>query len=159
MYCRIDNDIYSTVDACPNAMEMRKAIERLKHGELINVQDLETSLFWKFGKFTSRDGETLDPNRGKENANSLPPTYDPEPEVVNDDEASSKEKEIDKLMALISMSLKKIYKPTKNNLRTSLNSMNINVDNTLRTNKGTSKRMQESKKAKGFSLSQGKDVA
>nr|GFD00682.1 hypothetical protein [Tanacetum cinerariifolium] len=27
---RIDNDIYSTVDACPNAREMWKAIERLK---------------------------------------------------------------------------------------------------------------------------------
>nr|GEY57994.1 hypothetical protein [Tanacetum cinerariifolium] len=51
----IDNDIYSTVDACPNACEMWKAIERLKHGESINVQDLETNLYWKFGKFTSRD--------------------------------------------------------------------------------------------------------
>ncbi|GJT64811.1 hypothetical protein Tco_1016291 [Tanacetum coccineum] len=29
----IDNDIYSTVDACPNAIEMWKAIERLKQGE------------------------------------------------------------------------------------------------------------------------------
>nr|GEU31140.1 hypothetical protein [Tanacetum cinerariifolium] len=27
----IDNDIYSTIDACPNACEMWKAIERLKH--------------------------------------------------------------------------------------------------------------------------------
>nr|GEX76743.1 hypothetical protein [Tanacetum cinerariifolium] len=32
----IDNDIYSTVDACPNACEMWKAIERLKQGESIN---------------------------------------------------------------------------------------------------------------------------
>nr|GFC03136.1 hypothetical protein [Tanacetum cinerariifolium] len=40
----IDNDIYSTVDACPNACEMWKAIERLKQGESINVQDLETNL-------------------------------------------------------------------------------------------------------------------
>ncbi|GJU96728.1 hypothetical protein Tco_1321484 [Tanacetum coccineum] len=51
----IDNDIYSTVDACPNACKMWKAIERLKQGELINVQDLETNLYWEFGKFTSRD--------------------------------------------------------------------------------------------------------
>nr|GEX85926.1 hypothetical protein [Tanacetum cinerariifolium] len=51
----IDNDIYSTVDACPNACEMWKAIERLKQGESINVQDLETNLYWEFGKFTSRD--------------------------------------------------------------------------------------------------------
>nr|GEX22115.1 hypothetical protein CTI12_AA453190 [Tanacetum cinerariifolium] len=51
----IDNDIYSTVDACPNACETWKAIERLKQGESINVQDLETNLYWEFGKFTSRD--------------------------------------------------------------------------------------------------------
>nr|GEU80876.1 hypothetical protein [Tanacetum cinerariifolium] len=56
----IDNDIYSTVDACPNACEMWKAIERLKQGESINVQDLETNLFWEFGKFTSQDGESLE---------------------------------------------------------------------------------------------------
>nr|GFC16213.1 hypothetical protein [Tanacetum cinerariifolium] len=41
----IDNDIYSTVDVCPNACEMWKVIERLKQGESINVQDLETNLF------------------------------------------------------------------------------------------------------------------
>nr|GFB91861.1 hypothetical protein [Tanacetum cinerariifolium] len=40
----IDNDIYSTVDACPSACEMWKAIERLKQGESLNVQDLETNL-------------------------------------------------------------------------------------------------------------------
>nr|GEW75144.1 hypothetical protein [Tanacetum cinerariifolium] len=56
----IDNDIYSTVDVCPNVREMWKAIERLKQGESINVQDLETNLFWEFGKFTSLDGESLE---------------------------------------------------------------------------------------------------
>nr|GEY61411.1 retrovirus-related Pol polyprotein from transposon TNT 1-94 [Tanacetum cinerariifolium] len=56
----IDNDIYSTVDACPNACEMWKSIERLKQGESINVQDLKTNLYWEFGKFTSQDGESLE---------------------------------------------------------------------------------------------------
>nr|GEU40862.1 hypothetical protein [Tanacetum cinerariifolium] len=56
----IDNDIYSTVDACLNACEMWKAIERLKQGESINVQDLETNLHWEFGKFTSQNGESLE---------------------------------------------------------------------------------------------------
>ncbi|GJX63218.1 retrovirus-related pol polyprotein from transposon TNT 1-94 [Tanacetum coccineum] len=56
----IDNDIYSTVDACLKVCEMWKAIERLKQGESINVQDLETKLYWEFGKFTSRDGESLE---------------------------------------------------------------------------------------------------
>ncbi|GJX83585.1 hypothetical protein Tco_0333066 [Tanacetum coccineum] len=41
----IDNDIYSIVDACPNACKMWKAIERLKQGESINVQDLETNFY------------------------------------------------------------------------------------------------------------------
>ncbi|GKE85662.1 hypothetical protein Tco_1559404 [Tanacetum coccineum] len=54
----IDNDIYSIVDACPNACEMWKALERLKQSESFNVQDLETNLYWEFGKFTSRDGES-----------------------------------------------------------------------------------------------------
>ncbi|GKE88440.1 hypothetical protein Tco_1565915 [Tanacetum coccineum] len=55
---RTDNDIYSIVDVCPNSMEIWKSIERLKQGESINVQDLETNLYWEFGKFISRDGET-----------------------------------------------------------------------------------------------------
>ncbi|GJZ98827.1 hypothetical protein Tco_0671280 [Tanacetum coccineum] len=33
----IDNGIYSTVDAYPNACEVWKAIKRLKQGESINV--------------------------------------------------------------------------------------------------------------------------
>ncbi|GJU90132.1 gag-pol polyprotein [Tanacetum coccineum] len=49
----------------------------------------------------------------------------------------SMEKEIDKLMALISLSFKKIYKPTNNNLRTSSNTSRANQDNTLRINRGT----------------------
>ncbi|GJV89538.1 hypothetical protein Tco_1533476 [Tanacetum coccineum] len=45
------------------------------------------------------------------------------------------DKEIAKLMALISTSFKKIYKPTINNLRTSLNTRNKNIDNTLRSDR------------------------
>nr|GFC69833.1 hypothetical protein [Tanacetum cinerariifolium] len=101
----IDNDIYSTVDACPNACEMWKAIERLKQGESINVQDLETNLFWEFGKFTSLDGESLESyysrmhqaatkKREKVIVNSPQPIDDQKPSMV-DDEDTSKEKEID----------------------------------------------------------------
>ncbi|GJY73294.1 hypothetical protein Tco_0477725 [Tanacetum coccineum] len=248
----IDNDIYSTVDACPNACEMWKAIERLKQGESINVQDLETNLYWEFGKFTSRDGESLESyysrfykmmnelvrnqchvtnhqvnvqfllqlqpewqrfvtlvkqsqelktvsyhklydilkqhqnevneiraerlartanplalvaqqqpvyhhqnhptqntkysstrsqqstrNRGKAIVTSSAPTYDPEPAKVTKDEEVSKEKEIDKIMALISLLFKKIYKPTNNNLRTSSNTSRANQDSSTRINRGT----------------------
>ncbi|GJY58314.1 retrovirus-related pol polyprotein from transposon TNT 1-94 [Tanacetum coccineum] len=248
----IDNDIYSTVDACPNACEMWKAIERLKQGESINVQDLETNLYWEFGKFTSRDGESLESyysrfykmmnelvrnqcdvtnhqvnvqfllqlqpewqrfvtlvkqsqelktvsyhklydilkqhqnevneiraerlartanplalvaqqqpvyhpqnhpthnnqysssrsqqstrNRGKAIVNSSAPIYDQEPATVTVDDEISKEKEIDKLMDLIYLSFKKIYKPTNNNLRTSSNTSRANQDNSPRINRGT----------------------
>nr|GEU69730.1 hypothetical protein [Tanacetum cinerariifolium] len=119
---RIDNDIYSTVDACPNACEMWKEIERLEQGESINVQDLETNLYWEFRKFTSQDAIV----------NSLQPIYDQEPSMVTEDDETSKDKEIDKLMALISLLFKKIYKPTNNNLRTSSNTNRANQDNSPR---------------------------
>nr|GEW34042.1 retrovirus-related Pol polyprotein from transposon TNT 1-94 [Tanacetum cinerariifolium] len=220
----IDNDIYSTVDACPNACEMWKAIERLKQGESTNVQDLETNLYWEFGKFTSQDGESLESyysrfykmmneliknqcdsqelktvsyhklydilkqyqnevneiraeriartanplalvaqqqpvynpqnhpthytqnsstrsqqaatrNRGKAIVNSPTPIYNQEPFMVAEDDEMSKDKEIDKLMPLISLSFKKIYKPTNNNLRTSSNTSRANYDNSLRINR------------------------
>nr|GFB84006.1 hypothetical protein [Tanacetum cinerariifolium] len=228
---------------------MWKVIERLKQGESINVQDLETNLFWEFGKFTSLDGESLESyysrfyklmneltrnkckvtnhqvnvqfllqlqpewrrfmtlvkqsqelkhvsyhklydimkehqhevneiraekiarvanplalvaqqqqvyhpqthpthynqhsltrthqaatkNRGKAVVKSPQPIYDQKPSMVDDDdEDTSKEKEIDKLMALISLSFKKIYKPTNNNLRTSSNTSRANQDNSPR---------------------------
>nr|GEV64906.1 hypothetical protein [Tanacetum cinerariifolium] len=47
--------LVAEVDACPNACEMWKAIEKLTQGESINVQDLETNLYWESRKFTSRD--------------------------------------------------------------------------------------------------------
>nr|GFB25630.1 hypothetical protein [Tanacetum cinerariifolium] len=55
--------------------------------------------------------------------------------MVDDDDETSKDKEIDKLMALISLSFKKIYKPTNNNLRTSSNTSRANQDNSPRINK------------------------
>ncbi|GJW26265.1 hypothetical protein Tco_0040076 [Tanacetum coccineum] len=56
----IGDEIYSTVDACNTANEMWTAIERLQQGESLNVQDVKTNLFWEFGKFTSRDGESME---------------------------------------------------------------------------------------------------
>ncbi|GKD19185.1 hypothetical protein Tco_1208343 [Tanacetum coccineum] len=56
----IGDEIYSSVDACNTANEMWIAIERLQQGESLNVQDVKTNLFWEFGKFTSRDGESME---------------------------------------------------------------------------------------------------
>ncbi|GJZ49258.1 hypothetical protein Tco_0603448 [Tanacetum coccineum] len=90
-------------------------------------------------------------NRGKAIINYPPPIYDQEPKVVVEDDALSKEKEIDKLMALFSLSFKKIYKPT-NNLRNLSNTSRANQDNNSRTNRGTGKGMSETKTSKGFKL-------
>ncbi|GKE69038.1 hypothetical protein Tco_1527110, partial [Tanacetum coccineum] len=56
----IGDEIYSTIDACKIANEMWIAIERLQQGVSLNVQDVKTNLFWEFGKFTSRDGESME---------------------------------------------------------------------------------------------------
>ncbi|GJS92996.1 retrovirus-related pol polyprotein from transposon TNT 1-94 [Tanacetum coccineum] len=156
----IDNDIYSTVDSYPNACEMWKAIERFYKmmNELVrnqcdvtnhqvNVQF--TSITTRMAKhpqnhpnhYTQNSSTISQPAttriRGKAIINSPLPTYDQEPIMVAKDDEMSKEKEIDKLMALISLSFKKIYKPTYNNLRTSSNTSRANQDNTPRINKGT----------------------
>nr|GEW36423.1 ribonuclease H-like domain-containing protein [Tanacetum cinerariifolium] len=68
--------------------------------------------------------------------NSSQPIYDEEPSVVAEDDEMSKDKEIDKLMAIISLSFKKIYKPTNKNLRTSSNTSKANQDNSPRINRG-----------------------
>ncbi|GJW77738.1 hypothetical protein Tco_0139420 [Tanacetum coccineum] len=86
-------------------------------------------------------------NRGKAIVNSPSPTYDQEHKMVAEDDALSKEKETDKLMALISLSFKKIYKPTNNNLRTSSNTSRAHQDNTPRINRGTGE-CQKLKQAK-----------
>ncbi|GJW00878.1 hypothetical protein Tco_1556129 [Tanacetum coccineum] len=144
-YKNVSQDIRDQLNA-----EAEASHERLKQGKSINVQDLETNLYWEFRKFTSRDGESLLTSlqtNGKD-LNSLPktkksivtsfaPTYDPKPATVTEDDEMSKEKDIDKLMALISLSFKKIYKPTNNNLRTSSNTSRANQDNSPRINRGT----------------------
>nr|GFB05086.1 hypothetical protein [Tanacetum cinerariifolium] len=56
----IGDEIYSTIDACKISQEIWEAIERLKQGESLNIQDVKTNLFWEFGKFTSHDGETME---------------------------------------------------------------------------------------------------
>nr|GEX63197.1 hypothetical protein [Tanacetum cinerariifolium] len=83
--------------------------------------------------------ERLAPTRNREKTivNSPPPIYDQKPFMVAEDDEMSKDKEIDKLVALISLSFKKIYKPTNNNLRTSSNTSRTNQDNSPSINKVT----------------------
>nr|GEZ95114.1 hypothetical protein [Tanacetum cinerariifolium] len=128
----IDNDIYSTVDACPNACEMWKAIERLK--QVYHPQNHPTHYTQNS---STRSQQTATRNRGKAIVNSPQLIYDREPSMVAEDDETSNDKEIDKLMALTSLSFKKIYKPTNNNLRTLSNTSRENQDNSPRINRST----------------------
>nr|GEW58703.1 retrovirus-related Pol polyprotein from transposon TNT 1-94 [Tanacetum cinerariifolium] len=183
----IDNDIYYTVDACPNACEMDgesiesyysrfyKMMNELVRNKCdvtnhqVNVQFLlQLQPEWKRAErlacnanplalvaqqqpvyhpqnhpdhytqnSSTRSQQAATRNREKAIVNSSTPKYDQEPYMVAKDDEMSKDKEIDKLMALISLSFKKIYKPTNNNLRTSSNTSRANQDNPLRINRGT----------------------
>nr|GEV54641.1 retrovirus-related Pol polyprotein from transposon TNT 1-94 [Tanacetum cinerariifolium] len=171
------------VDACLNACEMWKSIERLKQGESINSQELKTVSYHKLydnlkqhqkevneikaerlahnanplalvaqqqpdyhpqnhpahytQNSSTRSQQAATSNRGKAIVNSPPPIYDQEPSMVAEDDEMSKDNEIDKLMALIYLSFKKIYKPTDNNLQTSSNTSRATQDNSPRINRGT----------------------
>nr|GEY16752.1 hypothetical protein [Tanacetum cinerariifolium] len=102
------------------------------------------------GKIPQKDHNKLLPETEKKKlstlynpsmVNSLQPIYDQEPSMVAEDDETSKDKEIDKLMALISLSFKKIYKPTNNNLRTSSNTSRANQGNSPRIHKNAGEKM------------------
>nr|GFB82733.1 hypothetical protein [Tanacetum cinerariifolium] len=95
---------------------------------------------------STRSQQAATRNREKAIVNFPQPIYDQEPSMVDDDDddETSKDKEIDKLMALISLSFKKIYKPTNNNLRTSSNTSRTNQDNSPRINRNAGYESQRS---------------
>ncbi|GJR15863.1 hypothetical protein Tco_0798515 [Tanacetum coccineum] len=71
-------------------------------------------------------------HKGKEIAKPItPPSKSPSDED-NDPEQAQKDKEMQKNLAIIAKYFKKLYKPTNNNLKTSLNTKNKNVDTTPR---------------------------
>nr|GEX94056.1 hypothetical protein [Tanacetum cinerariifolium] len=214
---RIEDEIYSTVNAYKTTHEIWIAIERLQQGESLNIQDVKTNLFWEFRKFTSHDGESMEsycsrfykmmnemirnnltiatmqvnyqkevneiraermaknanplalvataqqypdlyyqapkPHRslvqpskqssstrskestkykGKEIAKPNTPPSESTSKEDSDPEEAPRDKDMQKNLALIAKYFKKIYKPTNNNLKTSLNFKNKNVDTSLR---------------------------
>nr|GEW89194.1 retrovirus-related Pol polyprotein from transposon TNT 1-94 [Tanacetum cinerariifolium] len=70
--------------------------------------------------------------KGKEIAKPITPPSETASEEDNDPEQAQRDKDMQKNLALIAKYFKKIYKPTNNNLRTSSNSNNKNVDMTPR---------------------------
>ncbi|GJY65364.1 retrovirus-related pol polyprotein from transposon TNT 1-94, partial [Tanacetum coccineum] len=71
-------------------------------------------------------------HKGKEIAKPITPPSESASEEDSDPEQAQKDKEMQKNLALIAKYFKKLYKPTNNNLRTSSNNRNKNVDTTQR---------------------------
>nr|GEW98098.1 retrovirus-related Pol polyprotein from transposon TNT 1-94 [Tanacetum cinerariifolium] len=69
-------------------------------------------------------------HKGKEIAKSITPPSETAFEEDNDPKQAQRDKDMQKNLALIAKYFKKIYKPTNNNLRTSSNLRNKNVDTT-----------------------------
>nr|GEV83138.1 hypothetical protein [Tanacetum cinerariifolium] len=76
--------------------------------------------------------QTTTKHKGKEIAKPITPLSKTASKEDNDPKQSQRDKDMQKNLALIVKYFKKIYKPTNNNLRTSSNSKNKNVDTTLR---------------------------
>nr|GEY28061.1 ribonuclease H-like domain-containing protein [Tanacetum cinerariifolium] len=70
--------------------------------------------------------------KGKEIAKPITPPSEIASKEDSDPEQAQRDKDMQKNLALIAKYFKKIYKPTNNNLRTSSNSRNKNVDTTPR---------------------------
>nr|GFA00748.1 hypothetical protein [Tanacetum cinerariifolium] len=71
-------------------------------------------------------------HKGKEIAKPITPSFETASKEDNDPEQAQRDKDMQKNLALIAKYFKKIYKPTNNNLRTSSNYKNKNVDTTPR---------------------------
>nr|GEY08608.1 hypothetical protein [Tanacetum cinerariifolium] len=71
-------------------------------------------------------------HKGKAIAKAITPPSETASEEDRDPEQVQRDKDMQKNLALIAKYFKKIYKPTNNNLRKSLNSKNKNVDTTPR---------------------------
>nr|GEV66375.1 integrase, catalytic region, zinc finger, CCHC-type, peptidase aspartic, catalytic [Tanacetum cinerariifolium] len=69
-------------------------------------------------------------HKGKEIAKPITPPFETASKEDNDLEQAQRDKDMKKNLALIVKYFKKIYKPTNNNLRTSSNSKNKNLDTT-----------------------------
>ncbi|GJT86825.1 retrovirus-related pol polyprotein from transposon TNT 1-94 [Tanacetum coccineum] len=72
-------------------------------------------------------------NKGNEIVKPLSPPSESTSEEESDEEQAQRDKHIQKSLALIAKHFKNIYRPTNNNLKTSLNTRNKNVDTSPKT--------------------------
>nr|GEV02248.1 hypothetical protein [Tanacetum cinerariifolium] len=142
-YVQWKSRIKRYIDTKPNHELIHYCLKNLSY-ELVGKRNL-FSILKEILQPQLKRSQQATKNRGKAIVNSPRPIYDQEPSMVDDDDdETSKDKEIDKLMALISLSFKKIYKPVNNNLRTSSNTSRANQDNSPRINRNAGYESQRS---------------
>nr|GEW77371.1 retrovirus-related Pol polyprotein from transposon TNT 1-94 [Tanacetum cinerariifolium] len=112
----IDNDIYSTVDACPNACEHQNEVNEIRAERIARTANplalvaQQQTIYHpqnhptQYTQNSSTRSQAATRNREKAIVNSPQPIYDQEHSMVVEDDETFKDKEIDKLMALISLS-------------------------------------------------------
>ncbi|GJV44589.1 integrase, catalytic region, zinc finger, CCHC-type containing protein [Tanacetum coccineum] len=154
----IGDEIYSTVDVCQTAHEMWEAIERLQQVNELRAERMAKNAnplalvvaaqtypypYYQSPKshksYTPTSKASLPTKshattryKGKEIDKPITPPSESASEEDSDPEQAQKDKEMQKNLALIAKYFKKLYKPTNNNLRTSSNTRNKNVETTPR---------------------------
>nr|GFB72616.1 hypothetical protein [Tanacetum cinerariifolium] len=137
----IGDEIYSTVDACQTAQEIldRNAnpLALVATAQANQYPYYQTSKSHKSYAPSSKPSiptksHTTTRHKGKEIANPITPPSKTASEEDSDPEQAQRDKDMQKNLALIVKYFKKIYKPTNNNLKTSSDLRNKNVDTTLR---------------------------
>nr|GEV76402.1 hypothetical protein [Tanacetum cinerariifolium] len=93
---------------------------------------------------------TTTKHKGKEISKPITPPSETTSKEDSDPEQAQRDKDMQKNLALIAKYFKKIYKPTNNNLRTSSNSKNKNVDTTPQEFGHFAKECRKSKRVKDF---------
>nr|GEV31720.1 integrase, catalytic region, zinc finger, CCHC-type, peptidase aspartic, catalytic [Tanacetum cinerariifolium] len=104
IFTGIDNDIYSTVDACPNAFNEIRAERIARTANPLALVAQQQPVYHPQHHPThctqnssTRSQQAATRNRGKAIVNSSTPIYDQEPSMIAEDDEMSKDKEIDKL--------------------------------------------------------------
>nr|GEW90615.1 hypothetical protein [Tanacetum cinerariifolium] len=134
----IGDDIYSTINACQTAQEMNaNPLALVATAQVSQDQYYQTSRSHRSSapspkpSILSRSHMTTR-HKGKEIAKPITPPSEIASKEDNDLEQAQRDKDMQNNLALIAKYFKKIYKPTNNNLKTSSNSKNKNVDTTPR---------------------------
>nr|GEX70089.1 retrovirus-related Pol polyprotein from transposon TNT 1-94 [Tanacetum cinerariifolium] len=134
----IGDEIYSTVDAYQTAKEMNANPLALVATAQANQEPYyQTSKSHKSYAPSSKlsiptRSHITTKHKGKEIVKPITPPSEKASEEDIDPEQAQRDRDMQKNLALIAKYFKKIYKPTNNNLGTSSNSRNKNVDTTPR---------------------------